>query len=149
MTIISAILAVIFALIWLGIQKAMRDQGITPLSRGQLKYWRRKARKAGVGMNQVAYRPRKWVDEHTYPREDIGLDADSLKKTAELSAEYAAMSRYLDTPVNPGTPSGHEDPETVRKAAEAAALAEAEWAQMQRRKDIPVNPGTPSGSTKN
>ncbi len=53
------IVMVICVILWAVIQKNLRDQGHEPLSRGQLRYMRKKARKQGVDVSQISYKPRK------------------------------------------------------------------------------------------
>lgn len=58
------------AILWLAIQKNLADQGHEPLSRGQLRYMRKKARKQGVDVSQISYRPRKGTNPFgTKPRD--------------------------------------------------------------------------------
>lgn len=55
---------------WLVIKKAMSDQGIEPLSRGQSRYLRRKARKLGVDVSQVPYQGKvltPFPEKHSIP----------------------------------------------------------------------------------
>lgn len=56
---IAGIIAVVCLFLSFAIQKNLRDQGIEPLSRGQLRYVRQKAHKQGVSMDQVSYKPRR------------------------------------------------------------------------------------------
>jgi hypothetical protein len=53
------IVMVICIVLWAAIQKNLTDQGHEPLSRGQLSYMRKKARKQGVDVSQISYKPRK------------------------------------------------------------------------------------------
>jgi len=54
-------IVIIIALIifWAAIQRSIIKSGHEPLSRGQLRYMRRKARKEGVDVSGVSYQPRK------------------------------------------------------------------------------------------
>jgi len=45
-------------ILWAVIQKNLRDQGYEPLSRGQLRYMRRKARKQGLNVSEIDYNPK-------------------------------------------------------------------------------------------
>lgn len=46
------------AILWFAIQNCLHDQGVAPLSRGQLRYMRRKARKLGVDSADLPYKPK-------------------------------------------------------------------------------------------
>lgn len=59
----------------LAISKSLRDQGVEPLSRGQMRYMRKKARKQGVNVSQVSYKPR----TGTNPFPKTGLDKETQK----------------------------------------------------------------------
>ncbi|WP_267395244.1 MULTISPECIES: ABC transporter permease [unclassified Sphingomonas] len=41
------------------IQSSLRAQGVEPLTRGQLRYMRKKARRQGVTVDQIKYKPRR------------------------------------------------------------------------------------------
>jgi hypothetical protein len=56
---VAIVIAVVCLFMSFAIRSNLRKQGVEPLSRGQLRYMRRKARKQGVSMDQVNYRPRR------------------------------------------------------------------------------------------
>ena len=62
------------------ISKNLRDQGVEPLSRGQLRYMRKKARGQGVDVSQVSYTPRKG----TNPFPKTAADKETQKILREL-----------------------------------------------------------------
>lgn len=62
-----AIVMIVCAVLWLAIQKNLADQGIEPLSRGQLRYMRKKARKQGVDVSQIDYNPRRGTKPYQSP----------------------------------------------------------------------------------
>jgi len=53
------VIIIVLIIFWAVIQKSIRDSGYEPLSRGQLRYMRRKARKMGTDVSDVPYQPRK------------------------------------------------------------------------------------------
>ena len=53
------VIIIVLIIFWAVIQKSIRDSGHEPLSRGQLRYMRRKARKMDTDVSDVPYRPRK------------------------------------------------------------------------------------------
>lgn len=59
MGILSGIALVIVVVVWVALQIKMKRDGIEPLSEGQLRYMRKKARKQGVSISQVNYKPRR------------------------------------------------------------------------------------------
>ena len=62
------LLLIVLAVFWLVLQGAMHDNGVSPLSRGQHRYLRRKARRMGVDVSEVPYRPRRGT--HPFPDGD-------------------------------------------------------------------------------
>jgi len=55
---IVGIVIVACVILWAVIQRNLSDQGYEPLSRGQLRYMRKKARKQGLDVSEIDYNPR-------------------------------------------------------------------------------------------
>ncbi|MEI5687754.1 hypothetical protein [Sphingomonas kyungheensis] len=56
---IAIIIGIVCLFLSFGIQSSLRKQGVEPLTRGQLRYMRKKARKQGVSVDQISYKPRR------------------------------------------------------------------------------------------
>jgi hypothetical protein len=67
---IAVIVAIVCIFLSFAIQKNLRDQGVEPLTRGQLRYARKKAREQGVSLDQVVYKPRRGTPLYTPPPVD-------------------------------------------------------------------------------
>ena len=92
---IAVIVAIFCLILSFAIQKNLRDQGIEPLTRGQLRYARKKAREQGVSLDQVVYKPRRGTPLYTPPPVD--------KETARLLREIK-RAREGKPPLRPRAP---------------------------------------------
>ena len=69
-----AIVMIVCIVLWLTIQKSLADQGVDPLSRGQLRYMRKRARKEGVDISQINYNPRRGTNPFPKTKEQREID---------------------------------------------------------------------------
>lgn len=65
---LAGIVMFICVVVWLAIQKNLADQGYEPLTRGQSRYMRKKARRQGVDVSEVSYRPRKNMNPYDFDK---------------------------------------------------------------------------------
>lgn len=83
-------------ILWAVVQRHLTDIGHQPLSRGQLRYMRRKARRLGVPVEQVPYRPRRGTNPFSAPY----IPTDSLPEPHQrpLELHQSTGKEPSDTP---------------------------------------------------